>query len=374
MNQLHKEKVIILGTSHFNTIGLVQCLGNAGLYVIGVFTRCDSLYNSVFIKEIHLVSDYQSGIEFISSNLAESHKNVIIPGGDDAALLLEKNFDLLKDHFLFQHCKENITIGIAMDKYFQCKIAEKSGFKVPKSFEIEDSEDVPSNLPIPCIIKPLISCIGEKNDIAVSYNEIDAKKIIKELLKTTKKLIVQEYIEHKDEELNLLGVGLTNGQCIIPLSIKKERIHPKGRGSVTVGKVEPLGTDLDCVIDSINKFIKEMGYVGLFSVEVMREKNNQAVYFIEANFRNDALNPFIVKGGVNLPLLHFQDLSGCELNEIKPTDKSFRIINELGHMSSVYRGTINIFQWIWDIVSIHKFATYYKKDWKFFLKQFVNKL
>lgn len=372
MEKQHLNKVIVLGTSHFNTIGLVQCLGNAGLYVIGVFTRCDILYKSVFIKEIYIVQDYQRGIEFIANNLAESHKIVIIPGGDEAALLLEKNDSLLKDNFLFQHTKGNITIEMAMNKLLQCEIAAHSGFDVPISFEIEKEEDIPEDIPIPCIIKPLTSCIGNKDDIAVSNDRIEALGIISRLLKTTKKLLIQEFIEHKDRELNILGVGLTSGDCIIPLSIKKERIHPKGRGSVTIGKVEPLTSELNCVIDFIKSFINKIGYVGLFSVELMCDGGK--IYFIEANFRNDALNPFIVKGGVNLPVLHFQDLIGIELYNFQPTKKAFRIINESGHMSSVYRGTINFFEWFWDVVSIHKFATYYKKDWRLFTQQFIDKL
>lgn len=373
MENKYKEKAIILGSSHLNTIGLVQCLGNAGIYVIGVLINSELIDKSVFIQEIHIVPDYQAGIDFIANNLVESHKNVIIPGGDEAALLIEKNENILQNHFLFQHCIGEISIEQAMNKHFQCEIAEQVDFDVPKSFEIESVEDVPDCIPIPCIIKPLVSCIGDKDDIVVSYSRNDALMHIAELLKTTKRLIVQEFIGHKDRELNILGVELTNGDCIIPLSIKKERIHPKGRGSVTVGKVEPLTSELYHIIDCIRNFIKAIGYVGLFSIELMCDDRNNKIYFIEANLRNDALNPFIVKGGVNLPLLHFQDLIGAELSNFQPTKRSFKVINEAGHISSVYRGSINIFEWIWDVVSIHKFATYYRKDWRMFIQQFINK-
>ena len=374
MDTQKTKKVIILGTSHFNTIGLVQSLGNAGLHVVGVFTKCDLLYKSVFIKEIHLVPDYQAGIEFIADKLVENHKNVIIPGGDEAALLLEKNKDLLNEHFLFQHCKGDVTIAMAMNKNFQCKIAEQVGFDVPKSFDVEKNGKIPENIPIPCIIKPLMSCIGDKDDITVANNKTEAINVITNLLESTEKLIVQEFIERNDRELNILGVGLTNGECIIPLSIKKERIHPKGRGSVTVGKVEPLKPELNHIVDCIKRFIKTIGYVGLFSIELMCDDKNNKIYFIEANLRNDALNPFIVRGGVNLPLLHYQDLVGELLYKYKPTNKSFKIINEAGHISQVYRGTINIFEWLWDVISIHRFAMYYKQDWRLFIQQFIDKL
>ena len=89
------NKVIVLGTSHYNTIGMVQCLGDEGLYVIVVVVgSCGLLSKSVFVKEIYEVESYDNAIIYIADNLVDTEKTVIFPCGDEAALKLDKYISL----------------------------------------------------------------------------------------------------------------------------------------------------------------------------------------------------------------------------------------------------------------------------------------
>ena len=64
------------------------------------------------------------------------------------------------------------------------------------------------------------------------------------------------------------------------------------------------------IINSISNLIRTIGYVGLFSVEMMHCKTDEKFYFTEINLRNDGAESFVTKYGANLPLNHIEDLLG----------------------------------------------------------------
>ena len=369
------NKVIVLGTSHYNTIGMVQCLGDEGLYVIVVVVgSCGLLSKSVFVKEIYEVESYDNAIIYIADNLVDTEKTVIFPCGDEAALKLDKYYEKLKEHFLFQHSVSSLPISYYMNKNIQVEIANECGIDVPTSHEVNSVKQITLNLDYPIIVKPLVSCEGDKRDICVVKNEAELSCKIKELLEYTPRVIVQQFIKNRDKELNILGCSLNNGSCIIPLSIEKLRIHPKGTGSVSVGLVTPFESQVIDLIPKIERMIQKIGYVGLFSFEFIVDKQKKSIYFIELNLRNDALNPFIFKGGVNLPYLHYLDLTGRKLKEFTAINKPKKMICEPIHMASLHRKTISPFVWLKDILTSSSFMLYHKKDKRLFYQQFVNKL
>ena len=371
---MKSKKVIILGSSHYNTIGMVQSLGRGGCYVIGVLINGGGIVkNSIYIKEIYSVNTYQEGIDYIAENLVQENPTVIIPCGDEAALLLEKNKAKLYEHFYFQGVS-NGSLFEAMDKYYQATVAQEVGFDIPKSFQIDKNVQTHDEIVFPCIIKPLMSCFGLKNDIRVTYSADELNKIKDEIFANTSKVIVQEFIENCDNELNIIGCSMNNGNCVIPSCIKKIRIHPKSRGSVSVAQVGPIENEHKEICKSIEKFIKKIEYVGLFSVELMNVSSKNKTYFIEANLRNDALNPFVEKFGVNLPLLHVQNLLGEKLIDYKSVNKKMKMICEPIHSASLYHHSINVFQWLYDIITCDGFMLYYKEDKKLFWSQYFEKI
>ena len=369
------NKVIVLGTSHYNTIGLVQSLGLEGVYTIAVVVgKSGTLSYSIYAREIHEVANFEEAIDFIASELVETIPSIIIPCGDEAALQIEKNKDKLQSKFLFEHTLGDITLSQAMNKEYQVKVAATCGIDVPISFEITSERDLPSELYFPCIIKPLLSCEGDKHDICIANNKRELIERLKVLLTHTSRVIVQQFIENNDKELNILGCAYSDGTCQIPLNIEKIRTHPKGRGSVSVGLVRPFDECEKSLLPKIEQMIKSIGYVGLFSFEFIVDNNNQAIYFIELNLRNDALNPFIVKNGVNLPYLHYQDLTGQNLKTYSPTNKCKKMICEPIHMASLYQRSISPFAWLGDIFSASGFMLYLKSDKKLFFNMILNKL
>ena len=370
------KKVIVLGADHYNAIGVVQSLGQEGVYIILVLSSQSKkplIARSKYVRELYQIDNYEEGIELIASKLVQDEPTVIIPCGDEAALLLEKNRQRLKEHFLFQHVIGDYSLADLMNKNLQVQLASECGLDAPVSYEVTNSQSLPADIPFPCIVKPLLSCEGDKSDITVAHSDEELLKILDSLLEHTPRVIVQQFIQKKDRELNILGCSTTDGQCIVPMCIEKVRVHPKGTGSVSLGKVLPISNEYIPIIEKIRSLLKKIGYVGLFSVEIMTCDDVKKNYFIELNLRNDALNMFLVKVGINLVYLHFQDLSGEFLKEYHPTNKIKTIICEPIHMASLYHRGISPIQWLKDLIFSDGFMLYDKNDKRIFYHHFLDK-
>lgn len=367
------KRVIVLGTNHYNAIGVVQCAGYAHAHVILVMVGIeDSLIaKSKYINELYCVNSYSEAIAYISENLRSSQKTVIIPCGDEAALCVDRNRNLLEDSFYFQFSGV-YSLEQLMNKNTQMQFASGCGIAVPLSYEINSIYDIPANVRMPVILKPLLSCEGDKRDICIIRKTQELQKKVKELLELTPRIVLQEYLENSECELNILGYRDQKGNCIIPCSIEKLRLHPVGRGSVSVANVSIINSNQRQLVQSIERLMAKMEYVGLFSVELMR--CNKKYYLIEVNLRNDALNTFVFKYGINLIDCHVCDMLGIpyEANMVDSGVK--KMICEPMHLTSVYRRSISVLTWLKDIFTCDAFMLDIKGDKQLFFRQFVDRI
>lgn len=364
------EIVVVFGNDHTNTVGVIQSLGLAGYRSVALIYGDKTGYVacSKFVDKVITSHNAQACIEaLLSHSIVSPSKIPIIPCSDLAALTLENNSSNLRDNFVFQYAQ--IPFRQIFNKEIQVDLAKKSNFNVPASWVIEDIDKFPENLTFPCLIKPLISCEGAKCDIRVCSSFEELKENLKSL-KFTKKIILQEYID-RDYEISILGCSLSNGDCIIPAVENKLTIYPKYVGMECFANIQPL-QDKN-IKDSIINLIKEIGYVGLFSVEMMHSKKDNKFYFTEINLRNDGAESFITKYGANLPLNHVEDLLHKPITHASEFNPGFYIW-DMHHLKSFVYGDISFITWIKEIWKSKGFLMYYKEDKKPFFRQYIYML
>lgn len=215
----------------------------------------------------------------------------------------------------------------------------------------------------------MVSCEGAKTDIRVCHN-IDELKINLNSLQYTTKVLLQQYIE-RDYEISILGCGLKNGTAIIPCVENKLTLYPKNVGLECLANMQPL-EDIQ-IIQSIQNLIKAIGYVGVFSVEMMHCKLDNKFYFTEINLRNDGANSFVYKYGVNLPLNHIEDLFDEKLTQFTKLSPGYYIW-DMHHFLSLVHREISLKQWLDELRKSQGFLTYFSDDRKPFFKQYTNLL
>lgn len=285
------SKVIIIGNDHTNTLGVIRALGENGIMPY-VFIISDTKYvaikKSKYIKEYYICQDENEAILTIENKFKkEKNKPVVIPTSDKAASILDKNYNRLKENFILHNINnEENQINFYMDKYNQYLLAKKYNIKIAESVFIEYPFNIENiNFNFPVIIKPLASIDGKKEDINIAT---DLKKLKSEVLTLKKlgyqRLLIQELIEF-DYECDMSGFSFNN-QISISGYIKKERIWPQKRGSLTFGTVKSLDNMRE-KINSITSLLSKINYFGLFDIEFFIKGNE--IYLNEINFRNSGL-------------------------------------------------------------------------------------
>lgn len=177
------KKVIVFGNDHTNSVGVIQSLGKAGYRSIGLVYgfKNDFVKSSKYVERVISAKDAQACIDkLVEANFNTQERMPIIATCDMAALTLERNKERLKDRFLFEHAI-NYTLDYLAKKENQVRMAIDAGFNVPKSWNLNDTKQIPDDVTYPCLIKPLVSCEGAKSDIRVCCSREELEKNLNSL-------------------------------------------------------------------------------------------------------------------------------------------------------------------------------------------------
>lgn len=365
-----KQKVVVFGNDHTNTVGVTQSLGKVGYDVVNLLfgNKTGYVCSSRYSKSIIWGDDELDCVEkLLNSDLSTGDELIpIVCCCDKAALAVNDRYEeLMKKGYVTEHSLGELSFSQYFEKDVQVKLAEEAKFNVPKSYVINSFQDVPEDLTYPCLIKPLVSCKGAKSDIRICHN-FDELKEQYNSLQFTERVILQQYID-RDYEISILGCGLSNGGCIIPAVEDKLTLYPKYVGLECLANVHPI-EDKD-IVDSIKALVRNIGYIGLFSVEMMHNKQDGKFYFTEINMRNDGAQSFIYKYGVNLPECHVRDLLGFPQKNYSKLHPGYYIW-DAHHFQSWRAHDISFKTWMLEICKSKGMLMFMKGDLKPFFKQY----
>ena len=300
------NEVVIIGKNHHNTLGVIRSLGEKGIHPNVIITNEDKyayVAKSKYVSDYDIVKEDEDKIkEILIKKYANlENKAILIPTSDFAALFLDNHFDELKSNFILPNINNKQgEIEKLMDKFNQYKLATQYKIKMAKSLEIDLEKKLDlSEIPFPCILKPVTSALGVKNDIEICQNKEDLNAAIKNLKQKKYKIILlQEFLDY-DYECGIKGC-IYNGKAIVPAITKIIRSYPKKRGTNSFGLIEAY----DYKNEEINKFInmlEDIKYNGLFDSELFIKKDE--IYLNEINCRTSGCGYSLTYGGVNLPYL-----------------------------------------------------------------------
>lgn len=377
------NKVIVLGGNHHNGLGIIRSLGEAGINVSYIVFGKEKNYviKSKYLKKYWYATSEGHFIDILHTHFqkTEEQKGILIPSDDYTAALIDKNINKLKGKYIFPSInEEENAISIHMNKKVMTKLAERHGFLVPKSFEIELKEQKYSPIQLrqhriayPCIIKPLESINGSKSDIIICNDDIELIESLKGLKNEYDKIFIQEFIEKKGE-VGIQGIALHNGNdIIIPGVIEKIRESTIAPGSTTYARVVKKSPhiDLEEIKTLITNFINELGFKGIFDLELMYTKDR--VYFIELNFRNGAYGYAFTKAGINMPKILCLDLINKDISkESIQINQEITLMSEFADIKNIFSKKISLLSWIRQISAVGAYLTFNIKD----IKPFIYRL
>ena len=181
-------------------------------------------------------------------------------------------------------------------------MAAACGFRVPFSKEINLAESLTdfADIPFPCILKPLKSSRGKKEDFRICHSYDQLTVALYDLQKHCGSVLLQEFIK-PDFEILIIGIrSRKSGINVIP-----GMLHKVGTGHSTnnLGMTyyayveKELSPYVD--IETVNKFLEKIDYDGIYSIEYF--VSGGIAYFLEINLRTDATMYIYTTAGINAP-------------------------------------------------------------------------
>lgn len=364
-----KNKIIIIGGNHHNTLGLIRSVGELGLPVIVLLEPCDlhfcNLRFSKYITRLHLLNSTNEAINILQKDYwTDNEKGIIICGSDTSISLLDANYDKLKNHFFIFNAKgQQNRINYYLNKIHTFPLAQESGLSIIKTWHIYNSNEIPNDITYPCIIKGNNSTISSKEDMFICNNIEE----LKGCLKDGTEYLIQEYI-NKEFELDAVGFAYNKGSNIyMPCVIRKIRDELNNQSYYT--RLDDIKEYPQLNTDSIKRFIQGIGYEGIFSIEFLYKDNK--FYFLEINMRNDGTGYIYTSAGVNYPLLWIlyctNNLTSSILNSIKIKTPFYSM--QITDISNVIKKKVSFWEWVKQAYKTDTYFVFNKHDIVPFLYQ-----
>lgn len=278
-----REYIVFSGREHYNSLGIIRTLGEAGINPVYVVVKGGPVYasHSKYVKESYYVDDVDEGIQLIIDKYTDpAVKSFILVEDDWTVAVMDKYYDKLKDHFFF------FNAGGKLRQYFNKdevnRLVAKYGINVPKTWKVSVGE-IPEDIEYPIMTKA-VNSIGEewKDIVFICHNDEELISAYSKM--KSKKVLVQQYIEKVDEaSFDAFSVKKGKDVFIVMEAYQMYNIPDKYSPywKIQNYRNEEIG-------EKIKKIIAEIGFEGIFEFEFMLDKNGD-YWFLEINFRNTAL-------------------------------------------------------------------------------------
>lgn len=369
------REVFVIGGCHHNMLGVIRSLGERGvqpLVIVETKDRRPYVAKSCYIKQCWKVADEAHVLGVLRCEAGKhGEKPVVIACADNLSSLLDLHYDELSEHYTLPGANEQGRITRLMDKEVMSELASEIGLLVPKSVATNTSVDEEITVPLPWIIKPLVSKNGVKADIERIYT-LDEWTAYKQ--RHQARVQVQQLIE-KEFEYQLIGLSLNEGRDVIIPGVSHV-IRPQSNTNTGFLRYEPLSDEYAVTVEYSKKFLKETGYSGLFSMEFLRG-NDGKDYFMEINFRNDGNAICVTAAGVNLPYMLYISQTRAEFT-IENVAKAVYVMPEFDDLRLINQGKNTFAQWLKDVRRTDRFMEFDRNDqkpfWTLLYKTLLRKI
>lgn len=362
------NKVIVIGGTHHNSLGVIRALGERG-YDVEFVNFCpvgeDFVSKSKYVSKYQKLNGVDEVCEYLKCRDVSDNKTVIISCADAVTEHLNLHLPELENHYCISGVPKQGMMVDLMDKTTMIEMAAKQGIYAPAIWKLPEDK---SMVTFPCITKCYISSHGGKSDIVILHSNEELEFFLQN---NQGEIFAQAYI-NKKEEVQLIGCSLRGGEeVIIPGMSKIIRSQPNtNTGFLEYGSLESFYKE---IAEKAKLYIKDCQYSGLFSFEIMRGSDNK-IWFLEINFRNDGNAWCVTKSGINLPVIWVKSCLGESYEEEIRVPNKILMMPELQDFKLVLQRRVSLVQWLKDWKRTDFFMEYDKKDKKPFFYAVLNKL
>ena len=363
--------VIVIGGNHHNTLGVIRSLGEKGLRADVVLVTTEKrpfVGYSKYIRSLLTISqDYDITSCLLANLKRDDGRSVVICCSDASSSEVDLHTEELTPYFILPGAGEQGRITHLMNKKVMSELAVECELDIPPSFYPNSHPANRNEISFPCIIKPIVSKDGSKEDICVCHHIDEVNEHLTHM--GVGNVQIQQFID-KEFEYQLIGCS-TGNEVIIP---GVSRILRPCKGSNTSFlHYEPVDDNF-CDMYRCREYVRRTGYSGLFSMEFLRDKQGHD-YFMEMNFRNDGNAICVTEAGMNLPFIWYLSCTGQDYGDemVKPVKASY-VMPDCAELKLLLSGQINLMEYMGDLRKTDRFMEYDRQDPKPFWRMVRAKL
>ncbi|MEA4978257.1 MAG: ATP-grasp domain-containing protein [Methanomassiliicoccaceae archaeon] len=227
--------------------------------------------------------------------------SLIVPGSDITTVLLGKSKDLLDENGIQFAGNNADTIKMCSNKATLFEFFKKTDIKIPATYEIKSSEELP-DIAYPCIIKPATESGGSVS-VFIVKSKSELKLYAEYMLCNNIIPIVQEYMSHETGEFTVGVLHSPEGKLFGSIALKrmfhaKISISQKSEaGLISSGYSQGEINDYEYIRKTAEKIAQICGSTGPLNVQG-RLKNGEFCPF-EVNPRFSASTHLRALAGFN---------------------------------------------------------------------------
>lgn len=302
MDSLQKVKShlhIVFCAEHYNPLGVVRSLGEAGIPPIAIILRSNLhiTSRSKYLKKRFFVDSVEEGYRLLLDTFgSQPEKPFVYTCDDTIANFLDAHYDALKDRFFFFNAGVPERIAQFQNKEAILQLAQKHGLSFLKTYTVDVGE-IPEGLEYPVITKAIISTIPNwKDDMVICRNESELREAYRHI--RSPKVLIQKYIEKKNE-LCMEGLSVNRGRdTLISIASSYNYLLDNSYSPyMTVGSLHN-----EELRQKLCGMLEEVGFEGIFEIEFLVDQDD-ALYFLEINFRNSTWSYASTIAQMPLPVL-----------------------------------------------------------------------
>ena len=244
---------------------------------------------------------------------------MVLPLSDRLVEFLHESRDAFPDQFKLAIPSPEATEAL-LTKEESLRIAERAGLDVPRWVLVSSPEDLRSleRLRMPVAVRPTSwSTVGGKYfKIAVCRSRETLSEELLGYLDAGAELIVQEYVEASEEDVELAIVWRSEDRSSTAVCTGRKRRQSAAEGGVMIwGETVPLPG----VRDGALRFLDASGFTGLGGIEFIRSQGRS--WFIEFNPRLEAIHFLAARSGIDTVRMAYRDLALGAPNHDVPEQK-----------------------------------------------------
>jgi D-aspartate ligase len=298
-------------------LAVARSLGRTGIRVLGVDLREDLGFRSRYVEPWlcpHPLDDMEGFLSQLERLAALADRRpVLFITSDEYLLAVSRYRERLERSYLLLLPPADVVEAIE-DKWRQANLAAGVGISIPKTFSTATLADLPSlaEIPLPAIVKGRhVTCwrrrVSAHRKGFVVTTEQQLRDRIRAITHRRVETIVQELIPGPDTNHFKVSTYLSGkGEVLLAFGLRKIRQCPPGSGFGCL--VESY--DDPTLLELGTRLFTTIGYRGVGSAEFKLDPRDGKLKLIELNPRYWQQLALAERCGVNLPLVHYLDLTG----------------------------------------------------------------